>query len=227
MLVLAYINAFIRLMLTLNWPSSPFAVWCDNVIKAQVQAQDKPSHKPKDFRTVIKSVAKNGFMVAWPRERNYRGQLQAGLGAERLGWWRNRPSVSLKWDFADQRERHGFLDRKTDKKHRKRPSEINPDRKEGERWPEGRSESELETAGLSRDRQTDPNRVIRPDGRFNPPLLDASPSCSDATGSDPYTNGSRLGYREMVPESDGLIMRILPDGRRVLTRLFWRVLWTA
>ncbi|KAH0878067.1 hypothetical protein HID58_065461 [Brassica napus] len=33
---------------------------------------------------------------------------------------------------------------------------------------------------------------------------------------------SRSGYREMVPESDGLIMRILPDGRRVLTRLFWR-----
>ena len=53
---------------------------------------------------------------SWPRESNCRGQLQAGLGAERLGWWRNRPCVSLKWDFADQREGHGFLDRKTDKK---------------------------------------------------------------------------------------------------------------
>ncbi|KAF2577732.1 hypothetical protein F2Q68_00005484 [Brassica cretica] len=74
---------------------------------------------------------------------------QAGFCAERLGWWRNRPSVSVKWDFADQREGHGFLDKKTDKKHRKRPIEINPDRKEGERWPEGRSESRLETAGLS------------------------------------------------------------------------------
>ncbi|KAF3548006.1 hypothetical protein DY000_02008370 [Brassica cretica] len=86
---------------------------------------------------------------SWPRERNCRGQLQAGFCAERLGWWRNRPSVSVKWDFADQREGHGFLDKKTDKKHRKRPIEINPDRKEGERWPEGRSESRLETAGLS------------------------------------------------------------------------------
>ena len=75
-----------------------------------------------------------------------------------------------------------------------------------------------------RERQTDPNRDIWPDGRFKPPLVEASPSCSDATGSDPYTNGSRLGYREMVPESDGLIVRILPDGRRVLTRLFRRVL---
>ncbi|WZZ78078.1 hypothetical protein YC2023_098650 [Brassica napus] len=44
---------------------------------------------------------------SWPRERSCRGQLQAGLGAERLGWWRNRPSVSLKWDLADQREDTG------------------------------------------------------------------------------------------------------------------------
>ncbi|KAF2619961.1 hypothetical protein F2Q68_00040030 [Brassica cretica] len=112
---------------------------------------------------------------SWPRERNCRGKLQAGLGAKRLGWWRNRPSVSLKWDLADQREGHG-------------------ERTEG---------NEL------RERQTDPNRDIRPDGRFKPPLVDASPSCSDATGSDPYTNGSRLGYREMVPESDGLIASVL------------------
>ncbi|WZZ59813.1 hypothetical protein YC2023_059920 [Brassica napus] len=114
---------------------------------------------------------------SWPRERNCRGQLQAGFCAERLGWWRNRPS-----------------------------------RTEGK---------EL------RERETDPNRAIRPDGRYKPPLVDASPSCSDAIGSDPYTNGSRVGYREMVPESDGLIVRILPDGRRVLTRLFRRVLRTA
>ncbi|KAF2577725.1 hypothetical protein F2Q68_00005483 [Brassica cretica] len=60
-----------------------------------------------------------------------------------------------------------------------------------------------------RERQKDPNKDIRPDGRFKPPLVDASPSCSDATGSDPYTNGSRLGYREMVPESDGLIASVL------------------
>ncbi|WZZ45399.1 hypothetical protein YC2023_041658 [Brassica napus] len=105
-----------------------------------------------------------------------------------LGWWRNRPSVSLKSDFADQREGHGFLDRKTNKKTQK--------------------ETEERTEGKElRVRQTDPNRDIRPDGRFKPPLVDTSPSCSDATGSDPYTNGSRLGYREMVPESDGLIVR--------------------
>ncbi|KAF3507725.1 hypothetical protein F2Q69_00007648 [Brassica cretica] len=65
-----------------------------------------------------------------------------------------------------------------------------------------------------RERQKDPNKDIRPDDRFKPPLVDTSPSCSDATGSDPYTNGSRLGYQEMVPESDGLIVRILPDGWR-------------
>ena len=41
------------------------------------------------------------------------------MGAERLGWWRNHPSVYLKWDFADQREGHRFLDRKTDKKTQK------------------------------------------------------------------------------------------------------------
>ncbi|WZZ14938.1 hypothetical protein YC2023_108027 [Brassica napus] len=57
--------------------------------------------------------------------------------------------------------------------------------------------------------------------------LDTGPPCSNATGSDPYTNGSRLGCREMVPESDGLILRILPDGRRVLTQLIRRVLRTA
>ena len=31
-------------------------------------------------------------------------------------------------------------------------------------------------------------------------FVDAGPPCSDANGSDPYTNGSRLGCREMVPE---------------------------
>ncbi|KAF2619963.1 hypothetical protein F2Q68_00040032 [Brassica cretica] len=141
------------------------------------------------------------YWIGKPSKAVGREQLQAGLSAERLGWWRNRPSVSFKWDFADQREGHGFLDRKIDKKTQERT--------------EGK---EL------RERQTDPNRDIRPDGRFKPPLVDASASCSDATSSDPYTNGSRLGYQEMVPKSDGLIVQILPDGRRVLT---WQELFEA
>ncbi|WZZ45396.1 hypothetical protein YC2023_041655 [Brassica napus] len=147
-----------------------------------------------------------------------------GYGGTR--WRGNRRQLAERKELP--REVTGLIGRgavrKTDKKHRKRPSEINLDRKEGERWPEGRSESQLETAEGKelRERQKDPNKDIRPDGRFKPPLVDASPSCSDATGSDPYTNGSRLGYREMVPKSDGLIVRILPDGRRVLTRLFRR-----
>ena len=75
---------------------------------------------------------------SWPRERNCRGQLRAGLGAERLGWWRNRPSVSLKWDFADQREGHGFLDRETDKKTQKETDKqgLSVTRKGGERLEE-------------------------------------------------------------------------------------------
>uniref|UniRef100_A0A0D3B681 Reverse transcriptase zinc-binding domain-containing protein n=1 Tax=Brassica oleracea var. oleracea TaxID=109376 RepID=A0A0D3B681_BRAOL len=133
------------------------------------------------------------LLERWPRERNCRGQLQAGLGAERLGWWRNRPSVSLKWDFADQREGHGFLDRKTEGK-------------------------EL------RERKTDPNRDIRPDGRFKPPLLDASPSCSDATGT-----GSRaLSMASVLSVPDGwletkssLFVYLGHVGMR-LTRLGWQ-----
>ncbi|KAG5400819.1 hypothetical protein IGI04_015426 [Brassica rapa subsp. trilocularis] len=195
------------------------------------------SHKPlrrlksswncRELRKTVKAVG---------RGRNRLGRLQTGRDARGSygidGWGRNRPKHSFYGDFWGTRTVTLFstqvLDRE-ESKQRKRPREINPDGK-GESWPEGRSESQLETAGLSREgtegkepreRQTDPNRDIRPDD-VQASVVDAGPPFSDATGSDPYTNGSRLGCRKMVPESDGLILRILPDGRRVLTRLIRR-----
>ncbi|WZZ14934.1 hypothetical protein YC2023_108174 [Brassica napus] len=84
-----------------------------------------------------------------------------------------------------------------ERKHRKRPSEINPDGKERESWPEGRSEFQLETACLERTEGKEPRKKDR---RIRTGILgqttvqassvDAGPPCSDATGSDPYTNGS-------------------------------------
>ncbi|WZY88796.1 hypothetical protein YC2023_045531 [Brassica napus] len=197
------------------------------------------SHKPlrrlksswncRELRKTVKAVG---------RGRNRLGRLQTGRDARGGygidGWERNRPKHSFYGDFRGTRTVTLFstqvLDRE-ESKQRKRPREINPDGK-GESWPEGRSESQLDTAGRERrERNRERDRQIRTEilgqTTVQASVVDAGPPFSDATGSDPYTNGSRLGCRKMVPESDGLIMRILPDGRRVLTRLIRRVLRTA
>ncbi|WZZ87697.1 hypothetical protein YC2023_116276 [Brassica napus] len=53
-----------------------------------------------------------------------------GVGGDcRWGWWRNRPSVSLKWDFADQGRNTGFRRQKTE---RELPKKGESDRRDRE-----------------------------------------------------------------------------------------------
>ncbi|WZY88795.1 hypothetical protein YC2023_045530 [Brassica napus] len=159
------------------------------------------SHKPlrrlksswncRELRKTVKAVG---------RGRNRLGRLRTGRNARGGygidGWGGNHPKHSFYGDFRGSRTVTLFSTRVLDReerKHRKRPSEINPDGKVGESWPEGRSESQLETAGILGHTTVQAS------------MVDAGPPCSAATGSDPYTNGSRLGCREMASV---LMMRI-------------------
>ncbi|WZZ41553.1 hypothetical protein YC2023_037812 [Brassica napus] len=47
------------------------------------------------------------------------------------GWWRNRPSVSLKWDFTDQRRKHGFSETE-ENRERELPKKGESDRRDRE-----------------------------------------------------------------------------------------------
>ncbi|KAF3563746.1 hypothetical protein DY000_02016466 [Brassica cretica] len=121
-----------------------------------------------------------------------------------VGKRRNRPELPFYSDFADEREEHGILDRKTENTEK---------RGERSRGIGRRRALAGGPIGVSvRDR-----RDTRPDGRSKPLLVWTRVLLVLMRLVLIPTRMDRLGYREMVPESDGLIVRIVPDGRRVLT----------
>ncbi|WZY99836.1 hypothetical protein YC2023_072165 [Brassica napus] len=149
------------------------------------------------------------------RGRNHLGWLRIGRDARggygTDGWGGNRPKHYFYGDFRGTKTvtlfPHGFWTGRRENTERDRVRSILMGKKETVGRRADRSLSWRPHVCLERTEGNEPrekDRRIRTwilgQTTVQASLVDTGPPCSDANGSDPYTNGSRLGCLEMVPE---------------------------